>query len=513
MREQTARTERIVELGAVGTVFVIGVALRAWHLGRAARYDEAYTYLQFASHPLWHALSDYRAPNNHLLHTLLVHFSTELFGNTYFGLRFPAFVAGCLTIPAAWLVARSLYDPLTGILTAGCVAGLPTFIEFSVNARGYSLQWLCILATIWCAARLNETRSQRTVWLGLVVAGSAGIYAIPTMVLPLAGIFLWMLASCLASGKRSALPALAWKLGQASLAILLVSAILYLPPLLIAGPRAVLSQGMAALQQESFEYGLRLMLRSAWVHWTDSAPAVVVWILVCGLAVGFVFHRRAGRQRLPLLIVLLLTAVIFVWLHHVYAFPRMWSYLLSVAVMTACAGLSLALRWLAGGSGVTQRVLAGATAVALAVSLSVGMLRQRAVFDNNETGALMDVDEILHVLTSDLHPGDALIGEGTARPILQYELLRQDPHLYESLRKPTEARRVFVVLPKPATEDETWTARELRRRLARENAADPSTIGPRIASDVALGEFTTPKLVASCLSASVYLLERQTTAN
>jgi hypothetical protein len=95
------RTENALEISSVVLLTTIGIFLRAWHLGRAARYDEAYTYLECASHRLLHVVSGYRAPNNHILHSLLVHFSTQLFGAGHVGLRLPAFVAGVLIIPAS----------------------------------------------------------------------------------------------------------------------------------------------------------------------------------------------------------------------------------------------------------------------------------------------------------------------------------------------------------------------------------------------------------------------------
>jgi hypothetical protein len=70
--------ETRLEMGDVFIVFAIGVFLRLWHIGRAIRFDEAWTYVEFGSKPLVLGLSNYRAPNNHLLNTLLVHFSTSL---------------------------------------------------------------------------------------------------------------------------------------------------------------------------------------------------------------------------------------------------------------------------------------------------------------------------------------------------------------------------------------------------------------------------------------------------
>ena len=83
-------------------ICVIGVTLRLALLNQPMRYDETLTFIGYASRPLWQALTDYSAPNNHLFHTLLVHLTT-LFGTQYseWMIRVPAFAAGAAVIPAA----------------------------------------------------------------------------------------------------------------------------------------------------------------------------------------------------------------------------------------------------------------------------------------------------------------------------------------------------------------------------------------------------------------------------
>jgi hypothetical protein len=189
------------EVAAVLVVFGIGLFLRLWHIRRGIHYDEAATYLFFASQPLYRALSNYSYPNNHLFHTLLVHLSLRTFGDTTVALRLPALIAGSLCIPMSWLTGRVLYNRGTGVLSAGCVAGLPTFIEYSVNARGYAQQWFFILAMMVCAAILTSSPSLKTAWLGLVLAGVGGLYSIPTMVIPIGATMIWMiLSTVMASG-------------------------------------------------------------------------------------------------------------------------------------------------------------------------------------------------------------------------------------------------------------------------------------------------------------------------
>jgi hypothetical protein len=67
-------------------VFLFGFILRALDLFRGVRFDEAYTYINYARAPLYRALSDYSFPNNHLFHTFLVFLSTRLLGNTLLAL-------------------------------------------------------------------------------------------------------------------------------------------------------------------------------------------------------------------------------------------------------------------------------------------------------------------------------------------------------------------------------------------------------------------------------------------
>jgi hypothetical protein len=495
-------TETALEIGAVFSVFVAGIFLRVWHVGRAIRYDEAWTYLEFASRPLVLGLSNYRAPNNHLLNTLLIHFSTNLFGNTIFGLRFPALAAGCLVILASWYVTRALYGRLAGILTAGCIAALPTFIEFSINARGYALQWLFILAVMWFGIVLQKNPSLRIGWLGFVVAGVAGMYSIPTTLIAIAGVFGWMLVSTLADGEARKLKSMSRNVALAGLAIGLLSILLYVPPLLVRGPGALMAKSIVAWQQQGdFVEGFNLMGQCAWVRWTEGVPTGALWILLGGLVIGLLFHRRVCEHRVPMTIALWLSAAIFAWACHVFAFPRVWSYLLLSTVMTASVGLSLVLTSLAGRSRIRRVVLAGAASVALAVFVGAGVIKQRALFTSNETGTIIDTDQIVDFLSTELCPGDSLVSNA----IINYELLRRSPKLYSSLVKPEEAARVVAVVVKRTGSTELCRTDELVALLAAQDTADPASL----AQQIDLNAYTPPEVRAKFLTSTVYSLERR----
>ncbi len=101
-------------------------------------YDEAYTYLYFGTLPIGEIWRDYHVPNNHILHSVLVHFTTQLFGIAPFAIRLPALFGCALFFFALTRVGRHLLSP-TRATWVLLVALTPGIIELNGSARGYSL--------------------------------------------------------------------------------------------------------------------------------------------------------------------------------------------------------------------------------------------------------------------------------------------------------------------------------------------------------------------------------------
>jgi hypothetical protein len=500
-----AGIETLLEFGAVLTVFGIGFFLRVWHLGRPVHYDEAATYLMYATQHLYRALSNYSYPNNHLFNTLLVHFSIHTFGDTTVALRLPAFVAGCLTIPMSWLAGRALHGRLAGILTAGCVAALPTFIEYSVNARGYALQWVFILAMMCCGVILISNPSLKTAWLIFVSAGVGGLYCIPTMVIPIGGIVIWMLLSAVITGGVVRLRVFLKKLAWAGFAMGLLSLLLYLPPLLSSGPSALLSNQFVTSRQAPFFRGISAFVQAIWLRWSEGVPNAIIWILTGGIVVGLVFHRKVSAYAVPMTVVLWVWSFVFAWARNILGYPRVWNYLLLAAIIAASAGLSLLVRLFAGPSEFRQVVYAGAASVLLAAIIGATLIQERTLFRNNEGVALVDTAQVVEYLKTELRPGESLVVNFPVDPIIEYSLLHRDRKLYASLVSPESAHRVIAVLPKPDVGSDSYRANELLARLTAQDAVDPSLASAQLD----LSAFGPPHLLAKFLTVTVYSFERK----
>ena len=138
------------DLGFLAGVIVLIFLAVVFRLERANSpmvHDEAYTYVTF-SRSLFLAISDYSKPNNHILHSILVYFSTRIFGKAAWAVRLPALLAGVLLVPASYWLASRLYDRWTALGTAFLVAWFPPLVVYSNVARGYSMVALFTLITL-----------------------------------------------------------------------------------------------------------------------------------------------------------------------------------------------------------------------------------------------------------------------------------------------------------------------------------------------------------------------------
>lgn len=88
-------------------------------------------------------------------------------------IRLPAFIAGVLVVPASYLAARVLYNKRAALLAAALVASSSYLVEYSANARGYSMICLFFMLLPALAAYIIRTWSPG-VWLPFAVLSVMG---------------------------------------------------------------------------------------------------------------------------------------------------------------------------------------------------------------------------------------------------------------------------------------------------------------------------------------------------
>jgi hypothetical protein len=421
----------------VGLPILLALGLRMAFLNQPMRYDEALTFNEFASRPLYYGLSFYPDPNNHLLNTLLMHVGFVVLGNQPWVLRLPALVAGVLLVLASFWLARLLYGQGAAVLAACLVAVSSYLIEYSTNARGYTLQALCSVVMLGLVVVSVQRHSLSALLLAALVA-AAGAYAVPTMLYAVAVAAAWLGITFLLGSNSEAQLAegrpRASHLAAAGLLIGLLVALLYLPVLLISGPdklasnRFVVPLGWAELPGELWR-----TLGQTWAFWNRDVPFPLSALLLIGFVAASVVDLR--HRRAPLGLLAAGVCLVLAILQRVAPFERVWLFLLPLYLVTAAAGLT---RFVDG------RLLA----VVFAAVLGFVTLTSGSILGSTETGAFPDAESVARTLAPRLAPDDAVMTQVPASlPELQYYFPRYGLPIGVLVRSAEEAQSLWVVVP------------------------------------------------------------------
>ena len=465
-------------------VILLGFVLRVLELFRPVRYDEAYTYLVFARHPLYVALSYYPAPNNHLFHTFLVFLSTHLLGNSLTALRLPALVGGLLMMPAVFAVTAAQYNRSAAIAATALVACAPPFIEYSVNARGYTWQAVFLLLMACFACRIDRQEGARLDWVGLILAAAGAVYTIPTSVMPCACIILWLMLIRWRPGGSNGLVCVARQVTPVLLSILVLVMWLYLPPLIVSGPANILGnefiQGMGPAK---FLAEIPTLARMTWIRWNDGMPLAAQVFVCVGFVVGLVAHRKMGRQPVPLTPLVILCCVAFGVIRTAFGYSRVWLFLWLFFLITAGAGMAFVL---------CRRWVVAVFAVVFAAVVGTAAHRQQVYLWSTETGNVPDIAKAAAWIDQHLDSQDCIVTSTVAGYPLRYLLHQRWPKLEPQIDCGPAPRRIVAVIAKGpdvddghATDAKSWRLQEKPPSMTMFTRHDRSDYSePRVVKDL-----------------------------
>jgi hypothetical protein len=325
----------------LGGITLIGFVLRLMDINQSIAYDEAYTFIHFASRAFKHILADYSAPNNHIFHTILVGIAYRLFGGQPWVLRLPAFLAGILMIPAMYFTARRFFFSSQALAASALIAITPSFINYSVNARGYTLLFLFALLLTNFAGIL-VIRQSKAAFIAFTLTSALGFYTIPIFLYPMAGISLWVLVTYLVTREpwRIKFHKMGVFLGICILSVLL-TIILYAPVIIFgSGLSSLISNEIVKpLNWSTFLENLDPRMIKAWNKWMIGIGPSVENLFSGGFLISLLLYRKVSNQKLPMQVFLAFGAAILIILQRVTPLPRIWLYLEVFYLMFASAGL------------------------------------------------------------------------------------------------------------------------------------------------------------------------------
>jgi hypothetical protein len=427
-----------VYLAAGGAILVGALALRIAYLDVPLRYDEATTYDNFVSKPLYVALANYATPNNHLLNTFLAKVSVGLFGNEPWAIRLPALLAGIAVVPATFAFARVFYGRSAALLTAALVAASSTLVEYSTNARGYTLVALATLVVLLASARAVE-RDSIGAWAVVAVVGALGLYAVPIMIYPLGGALLWVLVSGRLAGRP--LGTLLTRMGVTGVVATILTLLLYAPVYAASGVRSVTANEF--VEPRTWRTLLDLFPEHAsdtFGTWTRDLPLAAAILLGVGLLAGIGASPWISRFAVPAVLAIAAWTVVVVAAQRVVPYTRVWLFLVPLAAATTAGSYG----WLLERRPWAARA-GPAVAVAIAIVGSLFVLDADSVRESRETGALLDAPAIAELLAERVESGDRILATGSDT-ILEYYLERHGVDAGPLLYTTEPSDRTYVVV-------------------------------------------------------------------
>ncbi len=427
---------------------VTAAGIRAAAVARPMSHDEAYTIVAFATRPLWVVLSDYSLPNNHVFHSLLLHFAYLLFGAQPWAVRLPVLAAGVLVVPAGYLLARLLYGRPAALLSAAFLAGSPLMVNLATDARGYILICLFSLLTFSLGVYVQQHKNLAA-WGLIVLFSGLGFYTTPIMIYPFGVLLTWLLLAALNGETQPAYGSFRsfFKyLAAAAAGSGLLASLLYTPIFITYGVKAVVANRFVLpLSLSNFLSMLPVKIAETWNNWTGLSPAmqVVGYVILAGVILSLVFNRRICARRAPLQIAAVLWLAVELPLQRPYPWPKLWSWLLPLFLIWGSAGLlglfkGIRLR----GKYNLAALLCAAAAVAVVAASLAGALRSYP-----EMNAYGEVEATSLYLKSQLRQGDiVVVANPDDAPLWYYFLLHHIPDSFVNNIQHVPFQRAFVLV-------------------------------------------------------------------
>jgi hypothetical protein len=189
---------------------LLAAGLRAWDIAGQSLWSDEDITLDRARTALGAMLAG--LPGEHApLYFTLMRGWTRLAGDGDLALRYPSLLAGVLTVPLGYAVARRLTDRPTACATALLLAVNPFLVGYGQEARMYALVGTLTLATLAAAlaadartrAGARAGRPARALWLTCGALAAATVYTHYYGVLLAAALAAWGLPDVIAWLRRS----------------------------------------------------------------------------------------------------------------------------------------------------------------------------------------------------------------------------------------------------------------------------------------------------------------------
>lgn len=170
-----ATTPARLLLLALLVIIALGAVLRVYKLnGESLWLDEAYS-IKFSQEAPAGIIAETAKDVHPPLYYFALHYWMLIFGDSETMVRLLSALFGILALPVIYKLASRMFDQATGLLAAGLLALSRFHIEFSQEARMYSLLCLLSLLSIYYFLKLLEGKS-RYALAGYIITSALMMY-------------------------------------------------------------------------------------------------------------------------------------------------------------------------------------------------------------------------------------------------------------------------------------------------------------------------------------------------
>jgi hypothetical protein len=321
-------------------ILAAAIIFRLVRIYDGMNHDESYTFIVFSSTTLFNIVTNYQLPNNHVLNSLLIYFSTHIFGIQPWAVRLPALLAGLLLVPATYAFAKTVYDKYTALVSALLVAILPGAILYATTARGYSLVALFTILTLWLADFLRRSKNLFA-WSLLVLFSALGFYSVPVFLFPFGMVFAWLFFENLVAdpgeyGSRINFLKY-WLLAGLGSAVLVL--ILYTPIFIYTGADKVFANPFVTPEGWlGYIPSIPGHLLYVWQEWTSGFSPLWAVGFALGFLLGLVFYRHLSRHRFPLQVAAFIWIAALMLVQRPAGVTKIWVFLQAPFLIWCAAG-------------------------------------------------------------------------------------------------------------------------------------------------------------------------------
>jgi mannosyltransferase len=157
----------------------LAVALRLHQLSSKSFWIDEGASVSFATMP-WRPFLEtlWSYQGNMTLYYLLLRGWIH-FGDSEFAVRSLSVLFGVLTIPAIYLLGKRLFDRPTGLVAAALLSVHSFHVQWSQEARGYSLLTLLLVVSAYLLVCAMESKEERSTgyWIAFTVTAALSFYA------------------------------------------------------------------------------------------------------------------------------------------------------------------------------------------------------------------------------------------------------------------------------------------------------------------------------------------------